>query len=108
MSSADNAMRTLRRDIEEVLALQRCGGSVIQRDSETLIISGCAQVTGEQLLLLQRMHPATHLWIDSAPSPSQPGLTVYASTLPQTALLFTSECLQVALAAAFLGAVWLS
>ncbi len=82
--------RNLRRDLEEVLALTRCGGSIVQRDEETLIASGCAQVTGEQLMLLKRMHPRVHFWLMPSVAPSPPG-----------------ECLQILVALSLYIATWL-
>lgn len=99
--------RNLRRDLEEVLALTRCGGSIVQRDGETLIASGCAQVTGEQLMLLKRMHPRVHFWLMPSVAPSPPGVSVLANFIPSTPLLFSGECLQILVALSLYITTWL-
>lgn len=88
----------------DVLELNRSGGTLIQRDNETLIASGCAQVSSHQIMLLTSMHPQIHFSVcppeftDGRQSGTN-GLLVIAISIPPGRLLLSTDTMQMVLAA---------
>ena len=86
----------------DVLELNRSGGTLIQRDNETLIASGCAQVSSHQILLLTGMHPRVHFSLcpdeTSGRRKDADGLIVVAITMPPGRLLLSGDAMQIFLA----------
>ena len=95
--------RALHRDMCEVLELSRGGGTLVQRDAETLVASGCGQVASAQIMLLTSLHPRVHFTVcpserSSSEDRRLEGVTVIATQLPSVHVLLSGDVMQMLLA----------
>ena len=79
------------------------------RDDYTLIVSGCEQLSGEQLAMLGTQYPRAHFVVSAKQSGTTggregSGFVLTVTLLPDTCLAFSGMMLEFAMALALYGA----
>lgn len=97
----DRRRRQLKHDAQEVMQVERRGGCVMWRDDYTLVVSGCEQVSSEQLETLRTLYPRAYVLVSSGSSCSVAGVDgntfiITVTLLPDTCLAFSGMMLEIA------------